>query len=101
MATAQKISVKEEAPAIDAEEKETTYTFMDKISCAQIEDQRGIETSEKIIQHYNRKGLGKDVEHFIYGGIIVAPYGRLQAVLDKLDREENKHGDKTSWIGRK
>lgn len=104
MATAQTVKetkAQELPPALDAEEKETTYTFMDKISCAQLNGDRGIETSDKIIHHYNRKGLGHNVEHFIYGGIVVTRYGRLQAVLDQLDREENKHGDKTSWIGRK
>ena len=75
-----------ETQQIDAQEKDTTFTFMDKISQAQLGDEEWVETSPEIMAHYNRKGMGGQ-EYFIFQGIKVCEYGKRQSLEDKLNED--------------
>lgn len=83
---------KENSDAID-DTKETVNAFLDKIALAKSQGQDTIETSQQIIDHYNRNGLN-GAEFFIYQGIKVYPFGR-QAEIEaeqKMTLEEKKFG---------
>lgn len=70
--------------------KEDLNMFLNKISCAQQEESEYIETTPEIIKSYNRKGLGKDaegrdIEHFMFQGIKVYPYGKREEIEERIN----------------
>ena len=85
---------------IDLEEKETTYTFMDKISNAQMNGDKWVTTSKKIMNHYNRRGLGEGVKHFIFHGIHVCEEGMVEEIEAQMQADMNrlKHGAREAFI---
>lgn len=65
---------------------ETVEQFEQKIAEAQREGTEWIETTPEMIAKYNRTGLGGN-QYFIYKGVKVAPYGEIEAIVDREDEQ--------------
>ena len=74
------------ANLIDKKEYETIHTFFDKIHKATIDGEEFVETSDEIIKHYNKNGLGPNANYFIFQGIKVCPFGQLESIREELER---------------
>lgn len=74
------------ANLITKKEHETINTFFDKIHKATMENQEWVETSEEIINHYNKGGLGRS-EYFIFQNIKVCAYGKSERLQKELARQ--------------
>lgn len=71
---------------ISKKEHETINSFFDKIHHATIHEEVWVETSDEIINHYNKKGLGK-AGYFHFQNIKVCAYGQSEKIQKCLDRQ--------------
>lgn len=69
-----------EDPSLD-DTRITVSKFMDAISQAKMVGAESIETSQEIIDHFNRTGLN-GAKFFIYSGIKVYPLGKSDEIED-------------------
>jgi hypothetical protein len=85
----------EDAPDL---ENESVGDFVGRIATAQLDGKDTgevptIEASEKIIKHFNRKGLGGS-DYFIYQGVKVYPLGKTEEIEEResVSADEKMHG---------
>ena len=77
-------------PEVD-DTRDTVNSFMTKIAQAKSEGAESIETSQAVIDHYNRAGLNGS-DYFIYDGIKVYPDGKTDEIETKSKMSmEEKH----------
>ena len=60
------------------------------MDAALLNQEEWVETSPKIIQYYNRNGLGPHAEYFNYKGVKVCEFGKSEAIQQKLDRKHEQ-----------
>jgi hypothetical protein len=79
-------------------QNESVGDFIGRIATAQLDGKdtgeiQSIEASEKIIKHFNRKGLGGS-EYFIYQGVKVYPLGKTEEIEEResISADERMHG---------
>lgn len=71
---------------ISKAEYETLNEFFGKIHRATINGEQWVETSDEIIRHYNKNGLGK-AGYFHFQNIMVCPYGQKEKLIQGLSRQ--------------
>lgn len=70
-------------PLEDAAQKDTLTSFQAKIDDAMLQGNEWVETSDDIINYYNKAGL-KGQEYFIFRGIKVTQFGKSEDLDEKL-----------------
>jgi hypothetical protein len=95
-----RIMTEEAANLVKEEGKINTLTeFMDAVMEAKLTGQEWIEVSPKIIQYYNKNGLGS-AKYFIFQGIKVCNYGESEKIQAEMEMSwEDKLGE-TSKLGK-
>ena len=81
----QQVKADLEATKVD-DTKTTVHTFLDQISQAQMNNKEWVETTEDIIRHYNRKGLGGK-KYFIFQGIKVCAQGQREGIEREMNTQ--------------
>lgn len=73
--------------------KETINSFLDKIAVAKSLGEQFIETTQEVINHYNRRGMGGS-KYFHYEGIRVYPIGMATEIEESFGDviEHRLHG---------
>lgn len=84
-------------PEIDLE-NESVGDFIGRIATAQLDEKdtgeiQSIEASDKLIKHFNRKGLNGAL-YFIYNGVKVYPIGKTEEIeaQEAVSADERMHG---------
>jgi hypothetical protein len=79
-------------------EGETVGDFVGRIATAQLDEKdsgevQSIEACDRIIKHFNRRGLG-GAEYFIYQGVKVFPIGKTEEILEResISADQKMHG---------
>ena len=76
-----------EANLVTKKEHETLTEFQAKIDHALIQGDEWVETTPEIIKYYNRNGLGKHSEYFIYKNIKVCLNGQGDRIREQLETQ--------------
>ena len=86
MPTGENMTEALKANLITKQEHETINSFFDKIHKATIEGQEWVETTDEILNHYNKGGLGKS-GYFIFQNIKVCGYGKSADIQKQEARQ--------------
>ena len=73
-----------EANLISEKQHETLTEFQAKVDAAKMNGEEWVETTPEIIKYYNRNGLGKHSEYFIFQNIKVCLNGQGERIRTKL-----------------